>query len=128
MNHTAPSSPCIHSTLTCDTLKSVGIRLSCSVRVEKAADLIAVAVSVATMAQWKLLLIFGLLLSASVYRIAADEDAAEAKEEADEAEDDEDYQEADKAHLIVRKYFKDEFGVQGRNLTVFLEIYNAGQA
>jgi hypothetical protein len=82
---------------------------------------------------WKLLLIFGLLLSASVVRIAAEEEAAAAGEaaaaEADDADDiDEDYSEADKAHLIVRKYFKDELGVQGRNLTVYLEIYNAGSA
>lgn len=83
---------------------------------------------------WKLLLIFGLLLSASVVRIAAEDEAPAAGEAAaadasDDAEDiDEDYSEADKAHLIVRKYFKDELGVQGRNLTVYLEIYNAGSA
>ncbi|KAF6263358.1 translocon-associated protein beta-domain-containing protein [Scenedesmus sp. NREL 46B-D3] len=83
---------------------------------------------------WKLLLIFGLLLSVSVVRIAAEEDAPAAGEAAaadasDDAEDiDEDYSEADKAHLIVRKYFKEELGVQGRNLTVYLEIYNAGSA
>ncbi|WIA22976.1 hypothetical protein OEZ86_009897 [Tetradesmus obliquus] len=83
---------------------------------------------------WKLLVIFGLLLSASVVRIAAEDEAPAAGEAAaadasDDAEDfDEDYSEADKAHLIVRKYFKDELGVQGRNLTVYLEIYNAGSA
>jgi hypothetical protein len=84
---------------------------------------------------WKLLLIFGLLLSASVARIAAEDESPAAGEAAageassDDAEDiDEDYSEADKAHLIVRKYFKDELGVQGRNLTVYLEIYNAGSA
>jgi hypothetical protein len=84
---------------------------------------------------WKLLLIFGLLVSVSVVRIAAEEEAPAAGEAAaaeassDDAEDiDEDYSEADKAHLIVRKYFKDELGVQGRNLTVYLEIYNAGSA
>jgi hypothetical protein len=84
---------------------------------------------------WKLLLIFGLLLSASVVRIAAVDEApaagdAAAAEASDEADDelDEDYNEADKAHLIVRKYFKDELGVQGRNLTVYLQIYNAGSA
>lgn len=82
---------------------------------------------------WKLLLIFGLLLSSAVYRVVADEEAAEgeaaaATEEATDAEDDEDYAEADRAHLIVRKYFTDELGVQGRNLTVYLEVYNAGAA
>jgi hypothetical protein len=83
---------------------------------------------------WKLLLIFGLLLSASVVRIAAEDEVpaagdAAAAEASDDADDiDEDYSEADKAHLIVRKYFKDELGVQGRNLTVYLEIYNAGSA
>lgn len=82
---------------------------------------------------WKLLLVFGLLLSTALYRVAADEEATDgeapaAAEETTDAEDDEDYQDADRAHLIVRKYFKDELGVQGRNLTVHLEIFNAGQA
>ena len=71
------------------------------------------------MASWKALILFGLVLSAAVYRVASEEAAAE-------AEDDEDYQEAEKAHLIVRKYFKEEMGVQGRNLTVHIEVYNAG--
>eukprot|EP00878_Enallax_costatus_P001075 GHUV01001212.1.p1 GENE.GHUV01001212.1~~GHUV01001212.1.p1 ORF type:complete len:240 (+),score=68.40 GHUV01001212.1:188-907(+) len=82
---------------------------------------------------WKLLLVFGLLLSTAVYRVVADDEAADgeapaAAEESTDAEDDEDYQEADRAHLIVRKYFKDELGVQGRNLTVYLEVFNAGPA
>jgi len=72
------------------------------------------------MAHWKALFLFGLVLSAAVCRVAADEGAAS------EAEDDEDYSEAEKAHLIVRKYFKDEMGVQGRNLTVYIDVYNAG--
>eukprot|EP00879_Flechtneria_rotunda_P000975 GHRR01001108.1.p1 GENE.GHRR01001108.1~~GHRR01001108.1.p1 ORF type:complete len:233 (+),score=63.54 GHRR01001108.1:429-1127(+) len=79
------------------------------------------------MSNWKLLLIFGLIASSAVLRSAAD-DAPEAEAEAGEAEDDEDYQEADRAHLLVRKYFKEELGVQGRNLTVYIEIYNAGTA
>lgn len=66
---------------------------------------------------WRSLLLLGLVLTAAVVR--ADEAAAE-------AEDEEDYQEAEKAHLIVRKYFKDDMGVQGRNLTVHIEVYNAG--
>jgi hypothetical protein len=70
------------------------------------------------MANWRFLLLAGLLLSAAVF-VRADEAAAE-------AEDEEDYQEAEKAHLIVRKYFKEDMGVQGRNLTVHLEVYNAG--
>eukprot|EP00775_Hariotina_reticulata_P011524 gene11524-11667_t len=80
------------------------------------------------MRAWKVCLIFGILLTASFVR-AQDEEATKADEaEASEAEDDEDYTEADRAHLIVRKYFKDELGVQGRNLTVYLELYNAGTA
>lgn len=90
--------------------------------------------SVDKMAQnWKLLLIFGLLLSTAVYRVVSDEEASDseasaASEDATDAEDDEDYSEADRAHLIVRKYFKDELGVQGRNLTVYIEVHNAGAA
>lgn len=80
------------------------------------------------MRSWKALLIFGLVLSSAVLRIASEEAAEPAEEATEEAEDDEDYSEADRAHLIVRKYFKDELGVQGRNLTVYLEIYNAGSA
>lgn len=70
------------------------------------------------MANWRFLLLAGLLVSAAVF-VKSDEAAAE-------AEDEEDYQEAEKAHLIVRKYFKEDMGVQGRNLTVHLEVYNAG--
>jgi hypothetical protein len=70
------------------------------------------------MANWRFLLLAGLLVSAAVC-VRSDEAAAE-------AEDEEDYQEAEKAHLIVRKYFKEDMGVQGRNLTVHLEVYNAG--
>jgi hypothetical protein len=70
------------------------------------------------MAQWKALLLFGLVLSAAVLQVAS--------EEAEEAADEEDYAEAEKAHLIVRKYFKEEMGVQGRNLTVHIDVYNAG--
>lgn len=81
------------------------------------------------MRAWKVCLVFGILLLASAVR-AQDEEAAkpEAEAEATEAEDEEDYSEPDRAHLIVRKYFKDELGVQGRNLTVYLELYNAGTA
>lgn len=64
-----------------------------------------------------MLLLVSLLASTAFCRSsAADSDA----------EDDDDYAEADHAHLIVRKYFKDEFGVQGRNLTVYVDVYNAG--
>jgi hypothetical protein len=80
------------------------------------------------MRAWKVCLIFGILLTASFVK-AQDEEAPKTDEaEASEAEDDDDYTEADRAHLIVRKYFKDELGVQGRNLTVYLELYNAGTA
>jgi len=71
------------------------------------------------MAHWKALFLFGLVLSAAVCRVASEEAASE-------AEDEEDYAEAEKAHLIVRKYFKDDMGVQGRNLTVYIDVYNAG--
>ncbi|GBF98887.1 hypothetical protein Rsub_11525 [Raphidocelis subcapitata] len=70
------------------------------------------------MAQWKAILLFGLVLSAACLRPAAAEEAEDA--------DDEDYAEAERAHLIVRKWFKEERAVQGRNLTVHLELYNAG--
>jgi hypothetical protein len=67
------------------------------------------------MASWKALFLFGLVLSVAVCRVASED-----------AEDDEDYSEAEKAHLIVRKYFKEDMGVQGRNLTVHIDVYNAG--
>lgn len=87
------------------------------------------------MARWKLVLLFGLVLTASLGRVAADDEAADPEADvedapaaaAEEAEDD-DYAEADRAHLIVRKWFKEEQAVQGRNLTVYIELYNAGNA
>ncbi|KAF8066375.1 Ssr2 [Scenedesmus sp. PABB004] len=79
------------------------------------------------MAAWKSLLLLALLAGAAVVR--AEEAEAEAAPAAEEAEDDEDYDSAtDRAHLVVRKWFKEELGVQGRNLTVHLEAYNAGSA
>jgi hypothetical protein len=72
------------------------------------------------------LLLLALIATAAVHRVVAEEDDAESYVEADE-----DYQEADRAHLVVRKYFKNEAqgvheGVQGRNLTVYIDLYNAG--
>jgi Translocon-associated protein beta (TRAPB) len=75
------------------------------------------------MKSWKVILLFGLLCTLTVHRAFAEEEAEDAE---GEAEDDEDYADADRAHLIVRKYFEDQFGVQGRNLTVYIDIYNAG--
>lgn len=70
------------------------------------------------MASWKAILLFGLVLSAGLARAAEDNKAAS------EAEDD--YADEERAHLLVRKWIKDEVAVQGRNLTVHLEVYNAG--
>ncbi|KAI8474182.1 MAG: translocon-associated protein beta [Monoraphidium minutum] len=80
----------------------------------------------------KLVLLFGLVLAASLQRVAAEEGAPDPEADvedapAEEAEDD-DYADADRAHLIVRKWFKEEQAVQGRNLTVYLEVFNAGNA
>jgi hypothetical protein len=74
------------------------------------------------MKAWKALLLFGLVLTAAAVRPAAADDEAEASTEAE----DDDYADAERAHLIVRKWFKEERAVQGRNLTVHLEVYNAG--
>lgn len=76
------------------------------------------------------LLLLGLLAGAALLQVAVAEDAEAAVEEAaggaEDAEDD--YAEIDRAFLVVRKYFKDEYAVQGRNLTVHLELFNAGTA
>lgn len=72
------------------------------------------------MAQWKALLLFGLVISAA-YLVAAEEDEVDAA--------DDDYAEAERAFLVTRKYFQDgkeDRGVQGRNLTVTIEVFNAG--
>jgi hypothetical protein len=74
------------------------------------------------MASWKALLLFGLVLTAASLRVEAAEEAA------DEVSDDE-YAETERAHLIVRKFFglkPEERAVQGRNLTVHIELTNAG--
>jgi hypothetical protein len=78
------------------------------------------------MAPWKALLLLGLVACAAVAGVSASEE--EAPSEGGAVEDD-DYQEAERAFLVVRKYFqagKDEWGVQGRNLTVTIEVHNAG--
>jgi translocon-associated protein subunit beta len=38
------------------------------------------------------------------------------------------YEDVERAHLIVRKFTNDELVVQGRNVTVTLEIFNGGPA
>jgi len=73
-----------------------------------------------SMARWKAVLLFGLVLTAGLCR------AAEEAEAADEAEDEQDYADEERAFLIVRKYVKEELAVQGRNITVHVEAYNAG--
>ena len=72
------------------------------------------------MARWKAVFLFGLVLAAGLVR------AEEAAADSSDAEDDEDYNEPERAHLLVRKWFKEEEAVQGRNLTVHLELFNAG--
>ncbi|KIZ00592.1 translocon-associated protein subunit beta [Monoraphidium neglectum] len=84
------------------------------------------------MARWQLVLLFGLVLSASLHRVASEE-AADADVDVEDAPasgeaEDEDYADTERAHLIVRKWFKEDQAVQGRNLTVNLEVYNAGNA
>jgi hypothetical protein len=84
------------------------------------------------MARWQLVLLFGLVLSASLHRVASEE-AADAEVDVEDAPasgevEDEDYADTERAHLIVRKWFKEDQAVQGRNLTVNLEVYNAGNA
>jgi hypothetical protein len=75
----------------------------------------------AIMRSWKAVLLFGLVLSAGLVRAAE-----EAAEPAEDAEDEQDYADEERAFLIVRKYIKEELAVQGRNLTVYIEAYNAG--
>ncbi|EFJ50017.1 hypothetical protein VOLCADRAFT_117033 [Volvox carteri f. nagariensis] len=40
--------------------------------------------------------------------------------------DDDEYADVQRAHLIVRKFVKDELVVQGKNVTVEIDIYNSG--
>lgn len=81
------------------------------------------------MKRWQLVLLFGLVLTASLHRVAAEEDeAADPEADVEDATDadEDDYADTERAHLIVRKWFKEERAVQGRNVTVYLEIFNAG--
>ena len=75
------------------------------------------------MATWKFLILFGLVLSTGLYKVYADEDAEDSTDTEDE---DDDYADAERAHLIVRKVIDQDLGVQGRNLTFTIEVYNAG--
>lgn len=72
------------------------------------------------MAAWKAVLVFGLVLSAGLMQAHAADKAAS------EAEDADDYADEERAHLLVRKWIKDETVVQGRNITIELEVHNAG--
>lgn len=74
----------------------------------------------AKMARWQILLLCCLLAStAFVQNVRCEEGSGD-------AEDDEDYADAERAFLIVRKHVKDTVGVQGRNFTVYMDVYNAG--
>ena len=74
------------------------------------------------MAPWKALLLFGLIMSASLVVRGAEEEASE------EASDEEDYADVERAQLVVRQSIAEEFGVVGRNLTVTIEVFNAGSS
>jgi hypothetical protein len=63
---------------------------------------------------WQVALLSVLLLAASVRT----EDAPEEDDYAGDSEE--------RAHLIARKHIKEEVAVQGRNLTIFVDVYNAG--
>lgn len=52
----------------------------------------------------------------------ADENTEDVTDDADE------YEDVERAHLIVRKWSKDELVVQGRNVTVTVDIFNSGPA
>jgi len=74
------------------------------------------------MAQWKALLLFGLVLTAASLRVVAAEDGEDADVE-------DEYAGEERAHLVVRKWLNlkaEEHVVQGRNLTVIVELHNAG--
>ncbi|GAX77811.1 hypothetical protein CEUSTIGMA_g5254.t1 [Chlamydomonas eustigma] len=58
-----------------------------------------------------------LLLSTQIVR-SENEDAHD--------DDDDEYEDVNRALLILRKSLKEEVAIQGRNVTVFLDIYNAG--
>jgi len=60
-----------------------------------------------------------MLLSSQIVR-SEDEDADDADDDADE------YEDVTRALLILRKSLKEEVAVQGRNVTVLLDIFNAG--
>ncbi|PNH08416.1 hypothetical protein TSOC_005021 [Tetrabaena socialis] len=47
-------------------------------------------------------------------------------EDDDGASDDDEYADASRAHLVVRKWCKEELVVQGKNVTVDIDIFNAG--
>lgn len=64
---------------------------------------------------WNLCLL-ALLLSSSFHAIRADGDVVE----------DDEYADSERGFLIVRKFVKDEIVIQGRNVTVTVDIYNAG--
>jgi hypothetical protein len=72
------------------------------------------------MKAWHCLLIGALLLAGNFHSARAEEEA--------EAVEDDDYVEADRAHLVVRKSAKDELVIQGRNVTVEIEVLNGGIA
>ena len=69
------------------------------------------------MAHLKVALLFGLVLTASL---------ASAAKKADSEVSDDDYVDEERAHIVVRKFVKEEHLVLGRNLTVQIELYNAG--
>lgn len=77
------------------------------------------------MAAWRAALLFGLVLAAAAVAPAAAAAAADA---------DDDYADEERAHLVVRKFVsggdqpEGPTAVVGRNLTVTVELFNAGNA
>lgn len=71
---------------------------------------------------WVFLL--ALLFSSQLLAVRAQDDEAAIADDEDDYADAEET--AERAFLIVRKYIKEELAIQGENVTVFVEIYNAG--
>lgn len=71
------------------------------------------------MKAWHFVLIAALLFVGNLHSIRGEDDAAV---------EDEEYAEADRAHLVVRKAAKAELVVQGRNVTIEIEVLNGGVA
>lgn len=75
---------------------------------------------------WLHLALLALVAASAFQQVAWAEEDEGVEDTATPDDENDEYADVERAHLVVRKYIKEEYVVQGRNVTVYIDIYNGG--